>query len=474
MKNKLIKGVCVVLAGLLLSCSVFSAGRNASKVYAITGVEEAMLFLIALLAGGAGYTFLNYSSSTHDDFLGDASNIYNDVTGYAQAVQDGKTTSTRATSDDIKAWLGYDVNSYHDGISVAMLNSMSNVFSDFARDRYNAEQYALKISRDTSAALTNVQEKLANGFFPVSEKTMAAMKKSNVILYNSYVSSGVQYEAYMYPSVFDKGYEGSILGFQKAYHSGAKHWYLHVITDSDSSFSESTLGSFSGFTVKYVDGFPEMYSSMSNIFSYPVGSDFLSYSILKGSDFGAYVEGKYLGDTYDSAGGYKALDQDWAYDYSVNAYDPAVDASTVIDFPVATDLAAVIAGLGSLATTDELAAALDKAIADAKAGSIDVPDESTGETTVPPPPAVVDDYLLEDVTEVFPFCIPFDLIDCIRLLDAPAKAPKWEIPFKIANEEYMITIDFERFEFPVRVFRICLTLGFIIGLILLTRNIIRG
>lgn len=89
-----------------------------------------------------------------------------------------------------------------------------------------------------------------------------------------------------------------------------------------------------------------------------------------------------------------------------------------------------------------------------------------------------DDWKTIDLTERFPFCIPFDLIHAFRLLAADAECPRWEIPFHVEFLghvlEYTFVIDMALFEPLAKLFRTLETVGFCVGLILITRNIIRG
>ena len=77
---------------------------------------------------------------------------------------------------------------------------------------------------------------------------------------------------------------------------------------------------------------------------------------------------------------------------------------------------------------------------------------------------------------VFPFSIPFDLIEAIKILNKKPKEPRFEYTFKIdkINFEYTFVIDFKKVEPLVYIFRYGILLLFIVSLILLTRTIIRG
>lgn len=78
--------------------------------------------------------------------------------------------------------------------------------------------------------------------------------------------------------------------------------------------------------------------------------------------------------------------------------------------------------------------------------------------------------------EVFPFCLPFDLIKNLHLLSAPPQAPHFDIDFKKAGLAGgdVVSIDFSQFELLAKIIRFFLTLGFIYFLIIKTRDMIRG
>ena len=76
---------------------------------------------------------------------------------------------------------------------------------------------------------------------------------------------------------------------------------------------------------------------------------------------------------------------------------------------------------------------------------------------------------------VFPFCVPFDLIDFLSILSASTQAPKFTWRFYVPKVvDYNIEIDLSPFDSVAEIVRTMELLAFCIGLILLTRNIIRG
>lgn len=89
-------------------------------------------------------------------------------------------------------------------------------------------------------------------------------------------------------------------------------------------------------------------------------------------------------------------------------------------------------------------------------------------------PDVNASYASPGLDELFPFCIPFDLIDCFKLFSAEAKAPRFEFPLK--SERFgideVVVVDLSPFEPVAVIFRVLMIIAFIIGLILVTRNLI--
>lgn len=89
---------------------------------------------------------------------------------------------------------------------------------------------------------------------------------------------------------------------------------------------------------------------------------------------------------------------------------------------------------------------------------------------------VKDGTMVVDLHEFFPFCVPFDMVRLIKVLYAEPKAPCFEgaIKYDKLNINVPIKIDLSGFNDVAKVFRLCETILFILGLILITRNLIRG
>lgn len=88
-------------------------------------------------------------------------------------------------------------------------------------------------------------------------------------------------------------------------------------------------------------------------------------------------------------------------------------------------------------------------------------------------------YYVKGLQSVFPFCIPFDVIDFLGCLSAPAQAPHFKIPIKYPTlngmQTYEVDLDLSKFNDVAKIVRVCETLLFCVGLAVATRNLyIRG
>lgn len=84
--------------------------------------------------------------------------------------------------------------------------------------------------------------------------------------------------------------------------------------------------------------------------------------------------------------------------------------------------------------------------------------------------------LTADLKSIFPFCIPFDLIACIKGLVAEGEPPKWVIKIPMPLDyTWTIVVDMAEFDGVVKIFRAGEDILFIVGLIMITRSLmIRG
>ena len=110
--------------------------------------------------------------------------------------------------------------------------------------------------------------------------------------------------------------------------------------------------------------------------------------------------------------------------------------------------------------------------------------ESGGGSTDPDNPDSGDTDLNNykaDLRDVFPFCIPFDLIHLLNALDAEPEAPVFKIPIdleagnpftgdKIVDYHSEMVIDLSDYDDAIKVIRILEIIAFLLGLMLITRQ----
>lgn len=153
------------------------------------------------------------------------------------------------------------------------------------------------------------------------------------------------------------------------------------------------------------------------------------------------------------------------------AGDRTIDVARPIAYPIDLTKGIVI---GKDIPIDDV---LDRTKTDEKTDGKDdnKKDENKPPITPDLPSGAVGDNLEADLKSIFPFCIPFDLIACIKGLAADPDAPVWNIKIPMpTNYTWTITIDMSDYDSVVRIFRIGEDLLFIVGLIVITRNLVRG
>lgn len=78
------------------------------------------------------------------------------------------------------------------------------------------------------------------------------------------------------------------------------------------------------------------------------------------------------------------------------------------------------------------------------------------------------------LTDRFPFCLPFDLRDLIQRFQAERKAPEFEIFWKVRDVEVKYKIEFSQFEKLAEITRWGVFVTFCVGLLLVSRKLIGG
>lgn len=169
-----------------------------------------------------------------------------------------------------------------------------------------------------------------------------------------------------------------------------------------------------------------------------------------------------------------------------DGYDDFADAVSG-DLDAADDDDVLVVGLGDFADfvnpSDLVDAILDKIAAQelnptyegVREDQESAEEETEGEK--PFSPTVPEGWVtVSGLQDFFPFCIPWDLYNVIALLNVPPEAPviDWNMSFAGRFEEHNIHMDFSAWEPAARIFRVLLVIGFLIFLILKTRDLVRG
>lgn len=105
------------------------------------------------------------------------------------------------------------------------------------------------------------------------------------------------------------------------------------------------------------------------------------------------------------------------------------------------------------------------------------PNPSVPEPTIPVVPPVSSDIAgyTFDLKDIFPFCIPFDIYNFLKCLDAPPEAPviNWEL-YEPGGGAYPLIIDLSVFDEVAQLLRRLELLLFCVGLAFKTRDLIKG
>lgn len=148
-----------------------------------------------------------------------------------------------------------------------------------------------------------------------------------------------------------------------------------------------------------------------------------------------------------------------------NAIDSAV-AETVYDTPLTEgqDSTGVFTQI-----TDWLRSILDK-LQGIETDTGTIADELTNTTSQ----TAVDDLSISSViTTKFPFCIPWDVYNCVSQLAADPVPPDFSVVVPLPNNlSFPLEINFDGFELPVKILRYMLSIMFVLCLIIGTKKLI--
>lgn len=273
------------------------------------------------------------------------------------------------------------------------------------------------------------------------------------------------------------------------YGSSCYAYYPNVVCDYYTNFSGSTYASLNALgdskKIQSYKIFPDTSIDEYKANAYNYDLLLLENNIVAwGGD--THVGSDYVSDATAPVATTNDIIDVSGVDNLTNVYDdtdtlPVVDEMVVVP-PVDTTLehvSDVIWGQAEEAILDDATTkeAIKTAVVDiSEEQEKVVADELVDELVQDSNPSLAVGLTPSGLSNKFPFCIPFDLIDAISMLGAKAEAPKIVIP--IVNErlgiDEEIVIDFAQFESVAVVCRTTFSIGFLISLIVLTRKIVKG
>ena len=242
---------------------------------------------------------------------------------------------------------------------------------------------------------------------------------------------------------------------------------VNIMQNTGDSVPVWLVGGSPGDVFAIYDG--DIVSGASDIPVYD--SDSLAYDVVGLTN----IDGVYCNDAYDVVTWGRTWDgTDVAGDVVISIpQEGAIEGAIAGDIPYEDVYEQV--GVYPVDTTADSVIDGTMTIGDAIAATVE-PEASTGggEST-----SETDVVMTFDLTGVFPFCIPFDLIDFISILSADPVAPYFEIPIKYPTLDgmatYMVEIDLSQFDSVASLVRKMECIVFIVGLLMITRdNMIKG
>lgn len=263
----------------------------------------------------------------------------------------------------------------------------------------------------------------------------------------------------------------------------------------DCVFSTNSAGTVNGYRLSYsagvtADGYYYLVGSVVDTLRFVSGGGIAHYSndidygkvisIDRGFDITTDVEDEYayvggVSDVFDRDGSLDNLD-----------FVGVGSLADVTDIPVvwtgeddlADALSRVVAGTDSWADVLENVGVI---VVD-RFGDTVIDDEGVTDDSIagvlpalpPPVPSDVKDYTVDGLSSLFPFCLPFDLIDFFGILAAEPQAPKFTWTFFYPSldglKSYDLEIDLSPFDSVARLLRDLECILFVVGLILITRD----
>lgn len=460
----------------------------AKPAYAIAGVDDAAFILAMLAAAGAGYVgYSSYNSGNSnlaEDLWGELEDLEDDISdafdkSVFKVLEGGGGSSDPddfdpdnddpeekpTTWEKLKEWWKkHPEVALSIGVNGSVIAAIMNQFSKNLDAKSSYEQYDLAKLNMPDFLMQEFQSNLK--VYPYFYIT----KYSNNVVANIWMSSK--------PAIFfqiGKNYYFQFNSAGVSFHNGDNK-YTYVYPNSWTNFlnfSSSSYTSVSGFisnSIIHVYSSYEEGLAASNDYSY--SSNLNPDSVLK-------TDAKKKADEDE--------EEKPAYDNVVlPTPDQMADYANKLDAIAQSDAEPAV----KKEQQQQVMNTFVESITNVSSNPNPSPDpDPTPDPSPDPDPSPEPDpdspttdeeaaSYTADLTTVFPFCVPFDLIRAFKVLSVQGEAPVYDIPLKIdykyvhVNESW--SIDMSDFSSVIQILRVMETLAFIVGLILVTRKLIRG
>lgn len=254
------------------------------------------------------------------------------------------------------------------------------------------------------------------------------------------------------------------------YSSGSKYlgWYYYL----DDIYLYG-MGSQTGMGTNQPDSGTVGARKMSNVVVSSYGSTY--YYLIS---YYSYSNELYYGLQSQIKGEAPSISTDFPWQLDPDGH-AGIDEDGQVALPGAwPEAGAVIGGVASLPISvpaNTVIGAADQAPSDARTGTgtkVEVDDPPITDDKVKD--AVEQRKLSLSIIDYFPFCIPFDLVKGVKLLQAPVEEPIFDVPIQVPYlGEQTLHVDLTEWDGVFVITRWFLLLGFVAGLALVTSKVIK-
>lgn len=458
------RGACLALALCLAAGSVTSSYASASTVIG-GGVAVATEYAFAWLLGAVGLTaasvavyenadsIMTWGGERLDEFQSfcneynsAAENVEEKVNGWCDRVAKGAIDTASDVWEWFKAWASR--------IYVRGGGSVSPPLDNIYEDAFLTQYLGISVYCGSIPAILDGYCDIPSGYQYIgfereeSRYRQAVTSLSYGVFTNVKIDSSSKKVSYSYKDEL-----------------GISYWHKtqsYVVHDLLSSGNAG------------IDDFIALYLSSGMAITLTGGGTYVVPDLPDVSDDEGYAYVGGASDIFDRDGSLDNLDL-----VGVGAGADVTDVPVVWtgEDDIAKVLAAVAAGTMSwadaLASAGVVAVDLDRNVVIDDEGATDEPIAGI----IPPPPTVpseLKDYTVDGLSDLFPFCLPFDLIDFIGVLAASPEAPSFTWMFYYPTlggmKSYDVTVDLSPFDSVAELLRDMQCILFVVGLILITRD----